>query len=78
MLLSKLHATIVLIILHNIWRSTAITAAKGLGALQLSWYLKLIPTSLQKWQLLPLAAASGIGTNAGNIHLQDDFFLMLY
>lgn len=47
MLLSKLHATIVLIILHNVWRSTAVTAAKGLGAPQLSWDLRLIPTSLQ-------------------------------
>lgn len=48
MLLSKLRATIVLIILHNVWRSRATTAAKGLGAPQLSEDLRLIPTSLQK------------------------------
>lgn len=78
MLLSKLHATTVLIILHDVWRSMALTAAKGLGAPQLSWDLKLIPASLQKWQQPPLAAASSIGTNAGNIHQQDDFFPMLH
>lgn len=78
MLLSKLHVTIVLIILHNVWSSRAVTAAKGLGALQLSWDLSPIPTSLRKWQPLPLAVASSIGTNTGNISQQDDFFLTLY
>lgn len=48
MLLSKLHATIVLIILHNVQGSRAVTAAKGLGAPQLSEDLRLIPTSSQK------------------------------
>lgn len=46
MLLSKLHATIVWIILHSVWRSTAITATKGLSAPQLSWDLRLIPAEV--------------------------------